>query len=62
MSTHTPLIRLQAARTRYQTAQENCAHWDYEDEGLPCVAACCDELRHAQNELRDARRARERAA
>lgn len=58
MSTsHTPLIRLQAAKRNYEFAAEACPHWDYETEGAE--HDCCIALIDAHLELKLARRAME---
>lgn len=49
---HTPLIRLQAARSAYRLATEACPHWDY--EGASGRAECCWRVVDAGAELRAA--------
>lgn len=53
---HSPLIRLQAAINAVILAEQDCAHWDYEDDG-DAGLACCDRLHSAKRELRLAREA-----
>lgn len=55
MTTHSPLIRLQEARRRFESAQGQCPHWDYVHDGED--HECCRELDDAQRELSAARRA-----
>jgi phage-related protein len=57
MSTHTPLIRLQAAKRSLELAQQNCPHWDYESDG--CGYDCCREMDEADRELFLAKQAME---
>lgn len=59
MTTHSPLIRLQAARRNYEAAQGACVHWDMESDG--CDHECCRELDDAGRELSAARKAYARA-
>lgn len=57
-TTHTPLIRLQAARQRVDLACIACPHWDYETDSFSSDRSdCCDELEVARRELRAARKA-----
>lgn len=58
---HSPLIRLQAARIAYDLAQEQCPHWDYDANPAPCLDTCCWALMDASQELRQAKRAANRA-
>lgn len=59
MSTHTPQIRLAAARVRTARAWEACTHWDYEGDGEPAAGhACCQEVADARAEVQAAPRAR----
>lgn len=58
MTTHSPLIRLQAARRNYEAAQGACVHWDGESSG---DYECCRELDDAGRELSAARKAYNKA-
>lgn len=55
---HTHEIRIIAARRRYNQAQENCPHWDFDGDGD--VDDCCAELKHARNQLRNALRSNQK--
>lgn len=57
MSNHTPLIRLQAARSAFQAATECCNHWDYEGSEDGLDYDCCRSMRAAQLEVKRARAA-----
>ncbi len=52
---HTAQIRRDAAYTACRRAEDNCPHWDYENEGHD--HDCCRALHSAQLELKSARRA-----
>ena len=58
MSRHSPVIRLQTARSRCNLAQECCPHFGIDGyfDGID-LRDCCYEVLDAQNELRLARRA-----
>ena len=56
MSTHTPQIRLAAARRTYEAAQERCPHWD-EFGSCETACDCCYDLDDARREYRLAKRA-----
>lgn len=55
---HSPIIRLQAARTAYSLAQETCPHWDMESDGSG--NECCYRLDEARIEVKLAKKACEK--
>lgn len=48
MSMSSPLNSLHASRRALDAAEQNCAHWDYEDARLYETHDCCDALRIAR--------------
>jgi hypothetical protein len=52
---HSPSIRLAAAKRAYESAQQDCAHWDYESDGAG-HHDCCEAMADAATELRKARK------
>lgn len=57
MQKHSALIALRAASQAYETAQQDCPHWDYEDNPLGVACDCCVRLQCAYSTVVSANKA-----